>query len=889
MNSINGANQETRSTTSLGEFLNNHYKQKDNKNIHTHTRIGNTEFAVKGGSYIINNDEISQFYELYYKQVFTNNKQEYLTEKQLENGVIYHDLDLHYLPEIDTRQHDEDFMNELVSIYCDNIKKFLNMPNNFTFKVFIMHKNNVNTLDDKTKDGIHILINLLLPRHLQIKLREHLLADSNIHELFKSIPVINNLDSIFDASIVKASTNAQLFGSRKPSYGAYNLTNIYEITYIDNEFALEVIDNPIMTYELFLELCVRNIDRPFCELHAMNEATHISENVVAMNVISNIIDDADEEKYNETIAYINAGIKHDIFSKMTGHSKWINIAIIIKNSKASNGEDAFVNLSRTDRNFDEIKVREIYKGVAITSHPNGKPIGLGSLISYFKDADANLAKLIIKDVKKSTCNVIIEPEINEVSIDNSKVIADDDNNASEIIYDRLKERLFYFKGKFFLKLDHIWNCDADFIDSFVLNFILNAKIINKLNLSYSGNVCGAKHIREGLYSKIKIMMNTDDLYNKFHTTTKNRLCFMDGVLDFKARKFYLWEEVDFEYYTCVQIKRRFKDYYDSANNETINEVKSKIFDNMYGDKVNDALHFLSRAITGNYEDKNFLTYLGNRNCGKGVQYDALKTAFNDYVNTFELGNCMYNRKTSGMENVDCSKKLYWLLDFEFVRLGISQEIPDHKSDSKINGKIWKKITGGGDEIVARRNYDRKDTHFKIDTSFAVFGNNSLQFDTEDCLEHAISFNSVNQFKTETELQKLQESGIDAIEMNRYKLKDSAIKDKCKTEDWANAVVYLLYQNYKDYSVNIINDDNEEDDTTLLSKIKEEYIITNNKSDILLCDDIYSLIDDDKKKITNELQSINIFKKKCSSGEHRNKWCFYGIKLKPQELNQSIQQ
>ena len=85
-----------------------------------------------------------------------------------------------------------------------------------------------------------------------------------------------------------------------------------------------------------------------------------------------------------------------------------------------------------------------------------------------------------------------------------------------------------------------------------------------------------------------------------------------------------------------------------------------------------------------------LLYLGSRNCGKGAQYDALKTAFESYVHTFELGNVLYNRKTSGLENVDCSKKLYWLLYFEFVRFAISQEIPDPKSELKVNGKLWKK-------------------------------------------------------------------------------------------------------------------------------------------------------------------------------------------------------
>jgi hypothetical protein len=52
---------------------------------------------------------------------------------------------------------------------------------------------------------------------------------------------------------------------------------------------------------------------------------------------------------------------------------------------------------------------------------------------------------------------------------------------------------------------------------------------------------------------------------------------------------------------------------------------------------------------------------------------------------------LYNRNTAGSENVDCSKKLYWLMDLEFVRLAISQETPDHSSGLKVNSKMFKKL------------------------------------------------------------------------------------------------------------------------------------------------------------------------------------------------------
>jgi len=464
-----------------------------------------------------------------------------------------------------------------------------------------------------------------------------------------------------------------------------------------------------------------------------------------------------------------------------------------------------------------------------------------------------------------------------------KIFAESDKHAAEIVLSYLGKNVFYWKGKTFLKNDNIWSCDKLFVDNSIYNFIINLdihKLSNYFPIPYSANSKSAKAIQE-VFNSI-IITSTEDkiLYHKFHTTTKNKLCFKDGVLDFKDKKFYTWDEIDFEYYTCIQIKRNFKDYFENPNRDIINEIKNKLIDGMYADKSDIALQFFSRAITGNYEDKNFLTYLGNRDCGKGVQYNLLETAFGDYVRTYELGNVLYNSKTAGSENVDCSKKLYWLLDLEFVRLAISQEVPDSKSGLVVNSKIWKKANGGGDTIVARRNFDRCDTHFTIETTFANFGNYSLMFDSDDCCEHELNFCSVNQFKTEEEIEQLRNNGISDIELSRYKIKDLNLKNKCKTEEWANAMVYLLYENFIDKPVTIIREIYEDESINLIGKITMKYSITNNiEDDFIVANDLYKLINDDKKKIDNELKSINVFKKKNKKrGEYRDKMCFFGLKL-----------
>jgi hypothetical protein len=365
-------------------------------------------------------------------------------------------------------------------------------------------------------------------------------------------------------------------------------------------------------------------------------------------------------------------------------------------------------------------------------------------------------------------------------------------------------------------------------------------------------------------------------------TTKGRLAFLDGVLDFKTKTFYTWEEVTFPYFTTQRINRSFREYFHNPNREVIELVKNKIYDIAFGEKVDLALHFLSRGIAGHNEDKNWATYIGNRDCGKGVIYDSLVNAFEGYVKSFELSMIQYQRKTSSDET---SRKMYWLLDLEFVRLGINQEIPSHLQCMQTCGKTLKKMTGGNDDMIARRNYDRVDTHFKIDTTFLMMGNNGLLVDTDDAFEHRIEFNSVIQFKTQEEIDQMRASGVDQRVLEVYKIKDDHIKMKCTSEDWRNAMVFLLFENYKTSPVSTAkkSDDIEDEHQTLRQLILEKFDLTGESSHEILCSTVIEKLGDvDKRKLAIELDSMHVKKKKSKSKENRDKYVFVGMKGKPQE-------
>ena len=103
----------------LSEFLFKHNASKLDKTP-THTRIGSHDLNIHGGSFRIEEAELSIFYQLYHEHVFVKNNKEYLTEKQLENaGPILVDFDFRYEYSVTERPHNEGHVIDIVQLYLE--------------------------------------------------------------------------------------------------------------------------------------------------------------------------------------------------------------------------------------------------------------------------------------------------------------------------------------------------------------------------------------------------------------------------------------------------------------------------------------------------------------------------------------------------------------------------------------------------------------------------------------------------------------------------------------------------------------------------------------------------------------------------------------------------
>ena len=197
---------------------------------YTHTKIGDKDLNIIGGTFNISDSDKKTFLQKYYKSVFVSGEKHYLTEKQLiENGPIMIDIDLRYPTTIKTKQHTDDHILDFVMAYLESCENVINIKKNSSIDVFIMEKKSVNCLPEKTKDGIHIIIGISMHKGLQTLLREQLIKE--LPNLWDDLPIVNTWDEVFDEGVTKGHVNWQLYGSMKPKHAQYLIKNHFTVKY----------------------------------------------------------------------------------------------------------------------------------------------------------------------------------------------------------------------------------------------------------------------------------------------------------------------------------------------------------------------------------------------------------------------------------------------------------------------------------------------------------------------------------------------------------------------------------------------------------------------------------------------------------------------------------
>ena len=230
MNNYNIINN-TYSYNKLDTLLQNNRAEKGG--LFTHTRIGNKEMNIYGGSFNIPENINDNFLDIYYDHVFVNKNEEFLTEKQLLNdGPLLVDIDFRYNTTITKRQHAKEHIIDLIYLYLNKLNEMYKFTNQCNINIYVLEKSETTIFDNKTKDGIHLIFTIKMSKPEQSLLRKKILNE--IQDIWSDLTLENNFNDVFDEGITKGYVNWQLYGSKKPGNLTYNL-KYYISCYYDND------------------------------------------------------------------------------------------------------------------------------------------------------------------------------------------------------------------------------------------------------------------------------------------------------------------------------------------------------------------------------------------------------------------------------------------------------------------------------------------------------------------------------------------------------------------------------------------------------------------------------------------------------------------------------
>lgn len=756
----------------LNEFLAKHSTKKDgDTSLITHTRIGDKTTNIYGGSYVIPKEELPVFYKLYYSKIFEKKQMEYLTEKQQkEKGPVLIDLDFRYSHSVTTRQHTkEDIQNLLCLGYLEKLKELMIFKENVSFPIYIMEKPEVNRLQDGslTKDGIHIIIGIQMDRVLQQILREKLLEE--IPKILE-LPLINDWPAVLDEGISKGTTNWQLYGSRKPGNQAYDITQLYKISYdeSDGEFIMD--ERRVSDIDIEKELCKLSAQYDEHPVFEMNPAIKdlydsrvnnkplrpkvqtktklrlLTADPDATEEIYSLQDIQDHETLKKAVESVLKSFKLDEYElkevheyaqilpkqyyEPGSHDKNIKVAFALKNTD----ERLFLSwimLRSKASDFDFASIPILHDKWC--KHLKEKPDGITKKsIIYWAKQDAPEE---YERVKKTTINHFIEKTL----------VSPTEWDFAMVLYQMFKEIYVcssYVNKTWYVFKNHRWELDEGqtlrfsiSVDMYNIYQEKMTSIMNEMNhYEPSDERYAAKSKMVKWVSELSTRMRTTSIKNnifreahelffdkeftKNMDTNRYLMCFSNGVIDIKNRLFrpgfpqdYMTKCTNIPYYELDIVR-------DAQTIDSILRFMEQLFPLAELNKY--MWDHLSSVFIGENLNQVFNIYRGSGSNGKSMLSDLMSLTLGEYAGTVPITLITEKRVGQGQTSSE-------IMQLKGVRYAVMQE--PTKDSCKLNEGVMKNLTGDS-TLQARELYCKSET-FQIQFHPVVCTNTLFEINSND--------------------------------------------------------------------------------------------------------------------------------------------------------------
>ena len=743
---------------SLDTFLKKHIP--DNGQLCTHTRIGNAALNLYGGKYHIPLEDLPEFYKLYHKKVFLNKKDEYLVEKPNPAAFpILVDLDFRYSEDCDERQHTEDHITTIIHIYLEKLHKILQITDNVKFPIFVFEKPDVNTsLPDVTKDGIHIIIGILMDSIQQRMLRDLVLKD--IEKVIEDMPVKNTIENIVDISVSRGTQGWQMYGSRKPGNQAYELVRYYKTQWSGGEWddldEIEITD--FDTLDLMLLVSAQNNTHNTFAIHSnIKEKYEKKKKSINNNIVKK---SAPQIQFHQSMDYSKFSKREEIQAAVVAFMETLSMEyynikeiyqyVMILPKKYYNNYDNWLQVGFALHNTD---LRLFLVWMLFSSQ--WESFEFSKMEEYYEmwcgmRNDGLTERSIVYWAKENNPSQYKQIYNNTISayIENSITIPTDHNLAfvlykmfeGQYVCASIKNKIWYeFRGhkweevdsgttlrnKITRKISNLYNKKIEAMKEKLVSDgedkskSLQARIVTAVSISMKMGMVDGKN---------RIMREAQELfYNKnfFEKLDSNPylLHFTNGIIDFSVNNpKQLFRDGKPDDYISLSTNHKYIPY---NKNDAQQAVIKKEVDGFFGKLFTDASlrrymkEHLASTLIGTNENETFNIYNGVGRNGKSKLVDLMGKMLGELKGVVPLSLVTRKREGSGKASPELAR-------LRGVRYAVMQE--PSKND-RINEGQMKELTGG-DAIQARALF-RDPIEFKPQFKLAVCTNNLFDVPSND--------------------------------------------------------------------------------------------------------------------------------------------------------------
>ena len=679
---------------------------KDGKE-HNYTKIGDTKLNVFGGSYSIPLSDLNEFYTLYKKHVFIDNKQSYSTEKQFEEGQILIDVDFRYKPEIEERQHTKEHIIDFIQAILESINK-IKINNGKVISCYIFEKDNVNMQEKYTKDGIHIMIDVQMDIVSKIILRTMLLKE--LSQLWSEINIINTWEDVLDEGVIKAHVNWQMYGSRKPGNEDYKLKYMFMCSFDETWTIKEKKVKQEWIMENFEKLLARNTDLVimplnediktlYDEVQQTRKKPIKNQNLVKLltnvkqpfeitcveeldDYVENFMSNLTPTEYIIKEAHLYTLILPTEYWGPGSYLKWMRVGWALKNTdsrlfitwlkfSSQSAHFKYSDISElydTWQNFDTynkegLTIRSIIYWCKVSNEVEYKKIHFSTIQHYVyysihHNTDYDLACVLYQMYKDSFICVSIKDGIWYEFINNRWQVVDDG---------------YSLRSKISVEMYKIYHdCALKKEDKEDIQMITKTSSLLKKTCSKNTIMKESKEIfyDKDFYSKL----NTNDYLvgcNNCIIDVKNK-CHRKGKHDD-----YISKTTNLEYKPIA--------FYQKHAQPTIDAIYTFMAQLFPNDELRNYMwQHLSSTLLGTNENQTFNIYTGSGANGKSILINLMSKVLGEYKGTVPITLITQKRTSIGSTSSE-------IFDLIGKRYAVMQE--PSKGD-KINEGIMKEITGG---------------------------------------------------------------------------------------------------------------------------------------------------------------------------------------------------